>query len=206
MKLDDIELIKRVDNDGAVEEIRSIYNLSISGKRRIVELEIPGLTGNVFQDLGRNPLLISFEGELVGSNTMSTLQDIKSKFELREPVPFSSDIAPITDITEQQYDALMYGSSEKISFNMVAKNGESRWTGRSIWEGLIPQSERLFKQTESEYRRRELEKLIDEMLNLQPGGGSIGDITSPFTIILSRSRVRFGSGKGVDKSKALVYG
>ena len=100
MKLGDIELIKRVDKDGAVEEIRSIYNLSISGKRRIVELEIPGLTGNVFQDLGRNPLLISFEGELVGSNTMKTLQGIKSKFELRKAVPFSSDIVPINDVTE----------------------------------------------------------------------------------------------------------
>jgi hypothetical protein len=31
---------------------------------------------------------------------MSTLQDIKSKFEMRKPVPFSSDIAPITDVTE----------------------------------------------------------------------------------------------------------
>lgn len=100
MKLDDIELIKRVDKDGAIEEIRSVYNLAISGKRRIVELEIPGLTGNVFQDLGRNPLMISFEGELIGSNTMKTLQDIKTKFEMRKPVPFSSDIVPITDVTE----------------------------------------------------------------------------------------------------------
>jgi hypothetical protein len=88
MKLDDIELIKRIDKDGAVEEIRSIYNIAISGKRRIVELEIPGLTGNVFQDLGRNPLLIAFEGELIGANTMNTLQDIKAKFEMRKPVPF----------------------------------------------------------------------------------------------------------------------
>lgn len=100
MKLDDIELIKRVDKDGAVEEIRSINNLSISGRRRIVELQIPGLTGNVFQDMGRNPFRISFDGELVGPGTMNTLQELKSKFELREPVPFSSDVTTISDVAE----------------------------------------------------------------------------------------------------------
>jgi len=100
MKLDDVELIKRVDRDGAIEEIRSIYNLSVSGKRRIVELQIPGLTGNVFQDMGRNPLKISFEGELAGPGTTNTLQDLKSKFELKSPVPFSSDITTINDVTE----------------------------------------------------------------------------------------------------------
>jgi excinuclease ABC subunit A len=54
----------------------------------------------------------------------------------------------------------MYGSHEKIKFNMIARNGDSQWSGRGSWEGLIPQSERLYKQTESEYRRRELEKFM----------------------------------------------
>jgi excinuclease ABC subunit A len=67
---------------------------------------------------------------------------------------------PIEDLTDEQFDVLMYGTSEKIRFNMVAKNGDSQWTGKSRWEGLIPQSERLYKQTESEYRRRELEKFM----------------------------------------------
>jgi len=133
MKLDDIELIKRVDKDGVVEEIRSIYNLSISGKRRIVELEIPGLTGNIFQDLGRNPLLISFDGELVGSNTMNTLQDIKSKFELREPLPFSTDIAPINDVTEVVIENLMVhfigGTPIGSRYSMLLKEHKSSSTG-----------------------------------------------------------------------------
>jgi len=67
---------------------------------------------------------------------------------------------PIKDLTEDQYQKLMYGSHEKIKFNMVAKNGDSQWSGRGSWEGLIPQSERLYKQTESEYRRRELERFM----------------------------------------------
>jgi len=74
---------------------------------------------------------------------------------------FGFDIfSPIKCLTKEQYDVLMYGSPEKVSFNMTAKNGETQWSGRGAWEGLIPQSERLYKQTESEYRRRELEKFM----------------------------------------------
>ena len=67
---------------------------------------------------------------------------------------------PIADLSEDQYNALMYGSDEKISFNMVSNSRDAQWSGQSYWEGLIPQSERLFKQTESEYRRRELERFM----------------------------------------------
>jgi len=74
---------------------------------------------------------------------------------------FGFDIfTPIKDLDEEQYDVLMYGSPEKVSFNMVTRNGEAQWSGRGIWEGLIPQSERLYKQTDSNYRRRELEKFM----------------------------------------------
>jgi len=66
----------------------------------------------------------------------------------------------IEELNDEQYDAIMYGSFEKISFNMKAKNGDAEWSGKSRWEGLIPQSERLYKQTESDYRRRELEKFM----------------------------------------------
>ncbi len=67
---------------------------------------------------------------------------------------------PIAELTEDQYNVLMYGSHEKIHFNMVSSSGDAQWSGRGVWEGLIPQSERLYKQTESEYRRRELERFM----------------------------------------------
>jgi excinuclease ABC subunit A len=74
---------------------------------------------------------------------------------------FGFDIfTPIKDLTRKQYDVLMYGSQEEVSFNMTIRDGEGQWSGRRAWEGLIPQSERLYKQTESDYRRRELEKFM----------------------------------------------
>ena len=67
---------------------------------------------------------------------------------------------PIFELNDDQYNILMYGSNEKINFNMISSSGDAQWSGRGVWEGLIPQSERLYKQTESEYRRRELERFM----------------------------------------------
>ncbi len=67
---------------------------------------------------------------------------------------------PIKDLNEQQYDVIMYGSSEPIRFNLVMKNGDAHYSHIGTWEGLIPQSERLYKQTESEYRRQDMERFM----------------------------------------------
>jgi len=69
-----------------------------------------------------------------------------------------SVFTPVGELTEKQYDVLLHGSDERIKFSMKMKNGEAEWSSTNTWEGLIPQSERLYKQTQSDYRRRELEK------------------------------------------------
>jgi excinuclease ABC subunit A len=67
---------------------------------------------------------------------------------------------PIKNLTDEQYNILMYGSEEAIDFNMRMKGGSVKWEHTGTWEGLIPQSERLYHQTESDYRRQELEKFM----------------------------------------------
>ncbi|MCW8966710.1 MAG: excinuclease ABC subunit UvrA [Candidatus Pacearchaeota archaeon] len=83
---------------------------------------------------------------------------------------------PINKFSDKQLKALFYGGEMKNS---------------EIWEGLIPQSERLHKQTESDYRRRELEKFMrvskcpvcegkrlkQKILAVKIGGKSIIDVT-----------------------------
>lgn len=139
LKLDDVELIKREDKDGAVQEIRSVYALSVHGGRSIVELPIPGSVGNVFQDMGRNPLTVSFEGELVGPNASSILKDIKAKFELNEPVPFSSDFAVLSDITsviiEKFAIYFVGGINLGVRYSMVLKEQVSASTGEETGPG-----------------------------------------------------------------------
>lgn len=67
---------------------------------------------------------------------------------------------PIRKLTKKQFDVIMYGSDERMKFNMVMNQGDANWSHTGTWEGLIPQSERLYKQTESEYRRTELERFM----------------------------------------------
>jgi len=67
---------------------------------------------------------------------------------------------PIKNLNERQYRAIMYGSSDSIRFNLVMKNGDVHYSHIGRWEGLIPQSERLYKQTESEYRRQDMERFM----------------------------------------------
>jgi excinuclease ABC subunit A len=67
---------------------------------------------------------------------------------------------PIQNLNNRQYRAIMYGSSDSIQFNLVMKNGDAHYSHIGTWEGLIPQSERLYKQTESEYRRQDMERFM----------------------------------------------
>jgi len=74
---------------------------------------------------------------------------------------FGFDVfTPIKDLSVEQYNALMYGSDESIQFSMSMKNGDAYWMHNGQWEGLIPQSIRLYGQTASDYRREELEKFM----------------------------------------------
>lgn len=105
---------------------------------------------------------------------------------------FGFDIfTPMKDLTKEQFHALMYGSDERIQFNMSMKNGEAFWSHNGRWEGLIPQSIRLYGQTNSEYRREELEKFMrvlpcpacegkrlkEKVLAVRVAGKSIADLT-----------------------------
>jgi excinuclease ABC subunit A len=105
---------------------------------------------------------------------------------------FGFDVmTPIKDLTERQYNALMYGSSERMHFAMSMKNGDAQWSHTGEWEGLLPQTARLYSQTQSEWRKRELEsymrvfpcpkcggkRLKDKVLAVRINGKSIIDVT-----------------------------
>ena len=105
---------------------------------------------------------------------------------------FNFDVfTPIKKLTKEQFGVLLYGSNKKINFSLSMKNGTANWSSMGTWEGLIPQSERLYKQTESDYRRKELEKFMristcpecngkrlkDKILSVTINKKSIHDIT-----------------------------
>ena len=102
-----------------------------------------------------------------------------------------SVFTPIRDLSEDQYNILMFGSSDRIHFSMSMKNGDASWSHSGEWEGLAPQAARLYNQTQSEYRKRELEKFMrisdcpgchgkrlkEKVLAVKIAGQSIIDVT-----------------------------
>lgn len=102
-----------------------------------------------------------------------------------------SVLTPIKDLDETQYNALMYGSSDKMHFSMSTRNGDAQWSHNGEWEGLLPQTARLYSQTKSDWRKRELEsymrvfecpackgkRLKDKILSVRINGKSIIDVT-----------------------------
>jgi excinuclease ABC subunit A len=68
---------------------------------------------------------------------------------------------PIKNFTEKQLHVLLYGDREPLNGNW--SNGASMWM-REGWEGVIPQTMRLYKQTESEWRKEDIEKFMKSRL------------------------------------------
>lgn len=66
---------------------------------------------------------------------------------------------PIKDFTKKQLSVLLYGTDVPIRGHW--SNGSSM-NFENGWEGIIPQSERLYKTTDSDYRRQEFEKFMIE--------------------------------------------
>ena len=64
---------------------------------------------------------------------------------------------PIKNFTEQQIRVLLYGDKTPINGNW--SNGANMWM-RDGWEGVIPQTMRLYRQTESTWRKEDIEKFM----------------------------------------------
>ncbi len=69
---------------------------------------------------------------------------------------------PISKLDKKQIDALLYGTDEEINFDYESKSGDLKWKGKKKFEGIIPQLERLYIQTQSEWRREEIAAYMRE--------------------------------------------
>jgi len=101
-------------------------------------------------------------------------------------------LTPIKDLNKKQYDALMYGTDTEIKFSVESRDGSSSFSHTGTWEGLVNQIQRLYHQTESEYRRHDMEKymktlpctkchgkrLKEKVLSVKISDKSIIDLTS----------------------------
>ncbi len=66
---------------------------------------------------------------------------------------------PFKKLPTKVQEIILYGSDSKIRFELSSKKGSTfSWLGE--FEGVVPQLDRLYQQTESDYRRREIEKYM----------------------------------------------
>ncbi|HEX9318682.1 MAG TPA: excinuclease ABC subunit UvrA [Nitrososphaeraceae archaeon] len=86
----------------------------------------------------------------------SMLKDVGKRFGFNLYQPFSS-------MTENQQKTILYGTDEDIKYRYESKTSDSKWEYHGSFEGVIPNLERTYSQTESESKKRDLDRFIREI-------------------------------------------
>jgi len=71
---------------------------------------------------------------------------------------------PIEKMNQEQLNVILYGTDVKINYNYISKSRDSSWEYSGRFKGVIPNLERLYKETESESKREEITKFMKEKL------------------------------------------
>ncbi|HXX97507.1 MAG TPA: excinuclease ABC subunit UvrA, partial [Candidatus Bathyarchaeia archaeon] len=69
---------------------------------------------------------------------------------------------PISNMTERQLKIILYGTDENIHYKYESRYSDSRWEYRGSFEGVIPNLERTYRETESDSKREELLQFMRE--------------------------------------------
>ncbi len=103
IELEGIKLVlvtKTEDPTKGAVQVRQIKTITTADRRILVEHQVPGLEGNLFQNLGRAPVKISFEGSFHGAGVREDLTRIRQKFKEGTACTFNSDITGMSDVTK----------------------------------------------------------------------------------------------------------
>ncbi|MEW6722797.1 MAG: excinuclease ABC subunit UvrA [Candidatus Micrarchaeota archaeon] len=121
---------------------------------------------------------------------------------------------PVSRIPKEKLDILLYGTKEKVKFRFESKSSNSKYEYEGEFEGIIPQLERLFHQTQSEGRKEEIAKFMlekscpgcrgrrlkEEMLGVLVGAKNIMDVCG---LSISDARSYLGSLRLHDSEKKI---
>jgi excinuclease ABC subunit A len=76
---------------------------------------------------------------------------------------FGFDLAtPIEKMKPEQLNVILYGSNQSIHYKYESRYSDSRWEYRGSFEGVIPNLERIYRETESESKREDLMRFMRE--------------------------------------------
>lgn len=87
----------------------SIERIASFERRRLAVLPVPGLSGDLHQDMGRGALAIEIVGSVATDETRDTfLKDVREKFLAGEPVDFVADIAKESELERVIIETLRF--------------------------------------------------------------------------------------------------
>jgi excinuclease ABC subunit A len=76
---------------------------------------------------------------------------------------FGFDLAtPIAKMRQDQLRVILYGTDESIHYKYESRYSESRWEYKGTFEGVIPNLDRIYRETESESKREDLMQFMRE--------------------------------------------
>jgi len=67
---------------------------------------------------------------------------------------------PYENLPQKIKNILLYGSQEKVDFHLKSRSSKAEYAWEGYFEGAISQLERLYKQTDSEWRRSEMARYM----------------------------------------------
>ncbi len=115
-----------------------------------------------FKKFIRSPELSLNEGAMIPDNWVLRRRMFRK---VAENYGFTLN-TPWKDLTEDQKHIIFWGTTEKYEDSWSSSNEsyEVKWEGhfKRTFEGFIPRQQRIYRQTKSEHRRREIERLMSE--------------------------------------------
>jgi hypothetical protein len=82
-------------------QLPCIERVDLHQVRRQARLSVPGLAGDLHQDLGAESLTVTITGSLSGADTRSGfLQALQEQFRAGDPVPFVADIVDSSELEQ----------------------------------------------------------------------------------------------------------
>ncbi len=107
-------------------EVPRIERIASSESRRLAVLGVPGLSGDLHQDLGRGALAVEIQGSLSGDEARDDfLKELRQKFLAGEPVDFIADIVKESELERVLIEALhleeQAGNSDAFRYRVVLR-------------------------------------------------------------------------------------
>lgn len=107
-------------------EVPNIAALETIERRELIELEVPGRVGSLFQDLNAAPTRIALRGSLYGDERRDEfLAKVREQFRAGEPVTFVADILTATDVQYVLIEVMQFAEAgdlpDEMSYQLLLR-------------------------------------------------------------------------------------